>query len=102
MMVNLADKVIELYEDPEKFYNWLKAMEKLGVLKKVEKSNSYIAIQGKVNTYVSQKIDPINNLVCLGFAFFGEFWAFMPDVKDAFAKIKKWWKEQIKKKKNRR
>ena len=96
MMVRLAEKVIEFYENPDEFYNWLKTMEKAGVLKRVERKDGVIAIAGKVNTGVSEKADPINNLVLLGFAFFGEFWAFMPDIKEAFDMVKKWWKAQIK------
>jgi len=105
MMSYLADRLIQFYEDFEGFCKWIKLMEKAGALKKVEidKERGIVSIKGKVggvdgvSTGLLRNVDPINNLVCLGFAFFGEFWAFMPDTKHAFDKVKKWWKKQIKK-----
>jgi len=106
MMSYLADRLIQFYEDFDGFCEWLRTMEKAGALKKVEidKEKGVVAIKGKVggidgiSTSLLRSADPINNLVLLGFAFFGEFWAHMPDAELAFKKVKKWWKEQIKKK----
>jgi len=99
MMSYLADHVIQYFEDFNGFAEWLRRMEKAGAIEKVEidEKRKSIAIQGKVATGFYQGIDPINVLVLLGFAFFGEYWAFMSDTKQAFDKIHKWWKEQIKK-----
>ena len=97
MMLYLADKVIQLYEDFESFCKWLELMEKAGVLKevKIDKENGTISIRGcRTSTCLLRSIDPINNLVLLGFAFFGELWVYMPDAEDAFRKIKKWWKNR--------
>jgi len=97
-MSYLAERIIQFYEDVDGFYEWLKRFERVGVLRKVERDGSLIKISGKVNTGLSLKADPINNLVCLAFAFFGEVWPFLPDTKLAFKKIKRWWKDQIKQK----
>lgn len=98
-MVYLADKVIQYFEDPESFYSWIKLMEKVGAVKhvKIDREKEVVAIQGKVNAGLYRGLDPINALVLLGFAFFGELWVYMPDVDIAFKKIKKWWRGQIKK-----
>jgi len=99
MMSYLADRVIQYFEDFNGFAEWLRCMEKAGAIEKVEidEKRKSVAIQGKVATGFYEGIDPINVLVLLGFAFFGEYWAFMPDTKQAFDKIHKWWKGQIKK-----
>jgi len=98
MMSYLADRLIQFYDDFEGFCEWIQTMKKVGVLKevKIDKENGIVAIKGKVSTGLLRNVDPINNLVCLGFAFFGEFWAYMPDAEEAFKKVKKWWREQIK------
>ncbi len=105
MMSYLADRIIQFYEDFEGFCEWLKKMEKAEALwsVKIDKEKGMVVIKGKVggidgiSVGLYRNVDPINNLVLLGFAFFGEFWAYMPDAKEAFKKVKKWWKEQIKK-----
>jgi len=104
MMSYLADRLIQFYEDFEGFCKWIKTMEQAGVLKSVhiDKERRIVSIKGKVggrdgvSTGLLRSVDPINNLVLLGFAFFGEYWIYMPDVDEAFKKVKKWWKEQIK------
>jgi len=104
-MSYLADRLIQYYEDFEGFCEWILTMKKAGVLKevKIDKERGIVSIKGKVggidgvSTGLLKSVDPINNLVCLGFAFFGEYWVYMPDTDLAFKKVKKWWKEQIKK-----
>jgi hypothetical protein len=106
MMSYLADRLIQFYEDFEGFCRWIKTMEQAGAIKsvKIDSERKIVSIKGKVggidgiSTGLSRSVDPINNLVLLGFAFFGEYWIYMPDVKQAFKKVNKWWKEQIKKK----
>jgi len=98
LMVRLAEKVIELYENPDKFEEWLKLMSKANVIK-YKRSGNIFSLEGRITTGVSPSFDPLTNLVCLGFAFFGELWVYMPDVEQAFDKVKKWWKEKIKEKK---
>jgi len=34
--------------------------------------------------------------VLLGFVFFGQYWAMMPDAEQAFKKVKKWWRRKLK------
>ena len=101
MMLQLAYKVIQCYEDFDGFVNWLKMHEKLGTLKSVEvdKKSRTVSIGGMVNTgFVIGHIDPINLLVILGFAFYGPFWPFMTDAKEAFKMVREWWRNQVKKK----
>ena len=100
MMLELARRVIQYYEDFDGFVDWLKKHEKAGSLKSVEvdREQKVVSIEGIVNTgFALDHIDPINLLVILGLAFFGPFWPYMPDAKEAFKLIKKWWKNQVKK-----
>mgnify|MGYP007120028982 CR=1 FL=1 len=108
MMSYLADRLIQFYEDFDGFCEWIKRMEAAGALKKVEidKERQMVVMRGRVGgptgdgiaCGLSRKsIDPINNLVLLGFAFFGQYWAAMPDADEAFKKVKKWWKENLNK-----
>ncbi|HEX59160.1 MAG TPA: hypothetical protein ENF26_03315 [Methanomicrobia archaeon] len=107
MMSYLADRLIQFYEDFDGFCEWIKRMEAAGALKKVEidKEQQMVVMRGKVGgpsgegigCGISRKsIDPINNLVLLGFAFFGQYWAMMPDAEQAFKKVKKWWRRKLK------
>ena len=102
MMAELARRVIQCYEDFDGFVHWLKLHERVGSLKSVEidRERKAVSIRGIINTGFSlDHIDPVNLLVILGLAFFGPFWPYMPDVKEAFKLVKKWWKSQTKKKK---
>ena len=103
MMVALAEKVPLIYENPDKFTEWLERMSKAGVISyKVERYKNGVVLwqlKGRLNTGISTSADPINNLVLLGFAFFGPFWAYLPDADRAFKYIRKWWRRQIKERK---
>ena len=102
MMVELAKRVIQCYEDFDGFVDWLKLHERVGSLKSVEidRERRVVSIGGIINTGFSlDHIDPVNLLVILGLAFFGPFWPYMPDAKQAFKLVKKWWRDQIKKRK---
>ncbi|MHC1577718.1 MAG: hypothetical protein ACXQT6_03405 [Candidatus Methanospirareceae archaeon] len=107
MMSYLADRLIQFYEDFDGFCEWIKQMEKAGALKKVEidRERQMVVMRGKVGGPSGEGIgcgisrksgDPINNLVLLGFAFFGQYWAMMPDAGEAFKKVKKWWRRKLK------
>jgi len=107
MMSYLADRLIQFYEDFDGFCEWIKRMEAAGALKevKIDKERQMVVMRGRVGGPTGEGIgcgiykgvDPINNLVLLGFAFFGPFWAAMPDADEAFEKVKKWWKQNLKK-----
>ena len=103
--MRLAEAVIQFYEDFDGFVEWLMKMKEAGVLKDVEIGERAVALKGSVGgldgvtTGVTSEADPLNILVMLGFAFFGEFWVFMPDVEDAFKKVKGWWRERIRRSK---
>ena len=100
-MLELARRVIQCYEDFDGFVDWLKRHEKAGSLRGVEvdRERKIVSIGGAVNTgFALDHIDPINLLVILGFAFFGPFWIYMPDSKEAFKIVKKWWKKQVSRK----
>ena len=94
-MLHIADKVIQLYEDPESFKEWLEKMRKAKVLKHVEIDGDLIHIGGTVSTCLWLKTDPISNLVCLAFALLGPIWPYLPDTEEAFKKIRKWWRRKI-------
>jgi len=91
-MTRLAEMIIKLYEDPQEFEEWLTKMQSAGVIN-YKKQGKYYTISGRVNTALSTSLDPLTNLISLGFAFFGEYWAFMPDTDRAFNQIKNWWKD---------
>ena len=96
-MVELARRVIQCYEDFDGFVDWLKMHERAGTLRSVEvdRDRRVVSIGGVVNTgFALDHIDPINLLVILGFAFFGIFWIYMPDAKETFKLVKKWWKQR--------
>ena len=101
-MRHLADKVIDMYEKPEEFEQWLGKMADAGTLviekKREWKGRVVWHIRGMVGVSVSPAYDPLTNLVMLGFAFFGKLWPFLPDADDAFKKVKKWWRKQAGKK----
>jgi len=109
MMTYLADRLIQFYEDFNGFCKWILTMKKAGLLKdvKIDRERGMVSIKGKVggidgvSTGLLRSIDPINNLVLLGFAFFGEYWVYIPDANLAFKKVKKWWKKKIEKRKKR-
>jgi len=97
MLKPLAEKIPLVYERPDEFTEWLERMSKAKVLSfdcKKEGSKVTWILSGKINTMISNTVDPITNLVMLGFAFYGELWPMMPDAKQAFKFIKKWWKQR--------
>ena len=101
-MLHLADKVIDMYEKPEEFEQWLDKIASTGTLVMESKTESngrpVWRIRGITGAVISPSYDPLTNLVMLGFAFFGELWPFLPDADDAFKKVKKWWRKQAGKK----
>ena len=100
-MMYLAEKVVEYFEDFDSFLEWLKKFDRAGLLRVrvINKESKYIFIDGNVSVAIYRSIDPINVLVLLALAFYGPYWIEMPDTKEAFKYIKKWWKEKIKKEK---
>jgi len=64
---------------------------------KVEQRDGVLAIEGMVNTGIMRGLDPVNILVCLGFAFFGSYWAWV--MPKAIEKIRKLWREEVKRQK---
>ena len=42
---------------------------------------------------LTRNADPITAFVLLNMMFYGMYFVYMPDVKESFKKVKKWWKE---------
>jgi len=87
MMIELARRVIQCYEDFDGFVDWLKMHEKAGSLKNVEidRERKVVSIGGIINTGFSlDHIDPINLLVILGLAFFRAILALYARCKTSF------------------
>jgi hypothetical protein len=99
VMLYIADKIIQLYDNFNEFCRWIKTIEKLGLLESVEIKDDVIVIKGKIVAGLSPRYEPILSFVLLSLTLFGEGWIYLPDAKQAFGKIKKWWKEQIEKQK---
>ena len=95
-MSHLAEMIIQFYDDPGSFHDWLEMMHNAGVIQSIEIDGDIIRIHGQVSTCLWRKVDPVNNLVCLALALFGPFWVFMSDKDIAFKKVKQWWRSQIK------
>jgi hypothetical protein len=97
IMLYIADRLIQFYEDFEGFCEWIKSIERLGMLERVEIKDNLVAVKGKIATGLSPRYEPPLNFVLLSLALFGEGWIYLPDSKQAFEKIKKWWREQVRK-----
>ena len=96
VMLYLADRIIQLYEDFEGFCEWIKQMERMGVLEKVEIGDDTVVIKGKIVTGISLKYEPTYCYGALAMAIFGMSWTELPDAKEGFEKVKKWWRKHVK------
>lgn len=92
----LAEKTIQFYDDFNSFQHWINDMVKAGLLDKAEFDGEFLALEGRCKVAALSKSEPLTILICLGFAFFGPYWAFLPDTPEAFKIVKKWWREKRK------
>ena len=85
------------YEDFDRFCEKLKKFEEAGVLQEVyiNKEEGIVGARSLMGTAagLTRNVDPITAFVLLNMMFYGMYFVYMPDVKESFKKVKKWWKE---------
>ncbi len=100
---HIAERVIDLYLNEEEFERWLDLMKKAGLIdyhKKIHKGKKgeckYYFIESKLNGKggcVTNCVDVYANFVILNLIFFGEYFIYIPDYKEAWDWMKKKFKE---------
>ena len=97
MVCAIVELVKLLYEDFDAFCEKLKKFEEAGVISDlwIDKKNGIVGAIGPTGTGVAiiRTIDPINAFVLLNLLFYGQYFIYLPDLKEAFKQIKKYWKE---------
>jgi len=94
----IAKKTIEYYENFDAFCEWLKKLHRAGVLKELEikHEEKLVKMKGQATGGLCKGLDPINAFVLLSTVLFNVYWIYLPDAKEAFEVVKKWYREKVK------
>lgn len=103
MMRYLLDLAKMYFEDFEGFSERMERFARAGVIEYriIDREHRYVSLDGAVRTVLYDAVDPINVLVLLALVFYGPYWTRMPDRKEAFREMNRWWKEKVKKQRAR-
>lgn len=96
----IARNAVEFwFGNTEPLLEQLRRYDKLGIVRITEGDDGVIHLEGKVRTGIFAGVDPVNTLILIFFALFGEFWVYIPECKKALDLCKKYWKKKMKEKK---